>query len=120
MARDIVAKQLVYWAQVQAAGVAFDQQVGMGALTVGNAASVYTVTMPANFTVPINRRSVIITGRSSGANVSELQYDETGSTAATVVVRTFQSAVGAVTAAANVAFILEIGRIEFLIGSGVG
>jgi hypothetical protein len=121
MARDICAKQLVYWAQVQAAGAAFDQQNGPGALTVAVAGtSVYTVTMPANFTVPINRRSIVATSRGSAALVPEISYDEAGSAANTVVIRTWASAAGAVTALATVAFILEIARVEFFIGGGVG
>lgn len=114
MAKDWVIRQLVYWAQVQAAGAAFDQQNGPGALTVANAASVYTVTMPANFTVPLNRRSIMVTPRAAVA--AQIGYDEAGSAANTVVVRTFQAA----QVATNTAFILEIGRVEFAIGPSQG
>lgn len=117
---DYVKRQLVYWAQVQAAGAAFDVQNGPGALTVANAASVYTITMPANFTIPIARRSIILTSRGSAALVPEISLDEAGSAANTVVVRTWAAAAGAVTAAANVAFIIDIHRVEHLIGGGVG
>jgi hypothetical protein len=115
MARDIVAKQLVYWAQVQAAGAAFDQQNGPAALTVANGgAGIHTVTMPANNTVPINRRDIIVTPRAAAA--AQLVYDEAGSAANTVLVRQFQGA----QVATNTAYILEINRIEFAIGPAQG
>jgi hypothetical protein len=119
---DYVKRQLVYWAQIQAAGALFDIQCGPGALTVANAASVYTVTMPANFTIPIARRSIILTTRGSAALVTEATYEEAnaGNLVNTVVYRTWAAAAGAVTAAANVGVILELGRVEFLIGGGVG
>jgi hypothetical protein len=111
---------LVYWAQVQAAGAAFDIQLGPGALTVANVASVYTITMPANFTIPLARRAITLTSRGSAALVPEISYDEAGSAAATCVVRTWAAAAGAATAAANVAFIIELFRVEALIGAGAG
>jgi hypothetical protein len=115
MARDIVARQLVYWAQVQAAGAAFDQQNGPGALTVANGgAGIHTVTMPANFTVPINRRAITLTIRAAVA--AAIVYDEAGSAANTVVVRQFQGA----QVATNTAYILEIARVEFAIGPSQG
>lgn len=115
MARDIVAKQLVYWAQVQAAGAAFDQQNGPAALTVANGgAGIHTVTMPANNTVPINRRDIVLTLRAAVSGM--VVYDEAGSAANTVLVRQFSGA----NAATNTAYILEINRIEFAIGPNVG
>jgi hypothetical protein len=117
---DYVKRNLIYWAQVQAAGLAFDVQNGPGALTVGIAASVYTITMPANFTVPLNRRSVVLTSRGSAALHTIVQLDEAASAANTVVVRTFAAAAAAAPAAANVAFICEIHRMLFAIGAGAG
>ena len=115
MARDIVARQLVYWAQVQAAGAAFDQQNGPGALTVANGgAGLHTVTMPTNFTVPINRRSIMLTLRAAVA--AQIVYDEAASTAATVNTRQFQGA----QVATNTGYILEIARVEFAIGPNQG
>lgn len=112
MAKDIVSKQLVYWILVNADGTIAGQN-GMGLLTVGLAASVYTVTMPANFTVPVNRRGVRLTAK--GAVGSEAVYDEAGSAANTVIVRTFQIGV-----ATNKAFELQIERIIDEVGAGVG
>lgn len=109
-----VTKQLVYWAQVQAGGTAFDVQNGPAALTVGNVASVYTITMPANFTVPVNRRMIVATLRNAVGG--QIAYDEAASAANTVVIRTFNAA----GAAANSAFMIEIFRVEFFIGAGAG
>lgn len=87
MAADIVKRQLVYWAQISAAGAIVNQN-GPAALTVGVAASVYTLTMPANFTVPVNRRFVTVTvNNPAGTPGSSATYDAAASAANTVVVR---------------------------------
>lgn len=115
MTQDIVKRQLVYWAQVQAAGAAFDFQNGPAALAVANGgAGIHTITMPANFTVPRNRRGINLTIRAAVA--AQIVYDEAGSTDATVLVRQFQGA----QVATNTGYIIEISRVEFLIGGGVG
>ena len=115
MARDIVAKQLVYWAQVPVGGTTFDQQAGPAALTVSaQVAGVCTVTMPANNTIPVNRRGVGLWSRGGSATIAT--YNEAASVATTVV--TANSAGAQV--ATNVPFLLEISRIESLIGGGVG
>jgi hypothetical protein len=97
MARDIVARQLVYWAQVQAAGAAFDQQNGPGALAVA-----------------INRRSIILTLRAAVA--AQIVYDEAASLVNTVNTRQFQGA----QVATNTAYIIDIMRVEFAIGPNQG
>lgn len=110
---DIVKGQRVYWILVNADGT-IAQQNGIGLLTVGLAASVYTITMPANFTVPVNRREIKLTAKAAVA--AQIVYDEAGSTNATVVVRTFQGA----QVATNTAFTLSIFRILDEIGMGAG
>lgn len=110
-----VQKQLVYWAQIAAAAtganITYTAQAGPGALTGGQAASVYTVTMPANFTVPINRRFINIAPNvplaARGAGVT---YDEAASAANTVVCYGFAFGGGAL----DVGFQLEIYRVELL------
>lgn len=105
---DIVKQQLVYWGQVTAAG-AFTIQNGPGLLAIGIAASVYTITMPANFTVPLNRRFVIVTVDNPAATPgSSATYDHAGSAANTVVVRGAAFGGGAL----DTAFHFEIYRIE--------
>jgi hypothetical protein len=109
---DIVKKQLVYWAQVTAAG-AFTVQNGPGLLAIGLAASVYTLTMPANFTIPINRRMVVVTANPIAATPGLIAgYDEVASAVNTVVVNGYNTAgAGAV---GNCAFQIAIYRIEML------
>jgi hypothetical protein len=105
-----VKKQLVYWAQITAAG-AITTQNGPGAITVGVAASVYTITLPANFTIPVNRRSVLITVNNPvGTPGSSATYDAAASAANTVVVRGAAFGGGAL----DTAFDIEIHRIEML------
>jgi hypothetical protein len=107
---DIVKKQLVYWAQVTAAG-AFTNQAGPGLLTIGIAASVYTITMPANFTVPLNRRFVVVTTDNPAATPgSSATYDHAASAANTVIVRGAAFGGGAL----DTAFHIAIYRIEML------
>ena len=110
-----VQKQLVYWAQIAAAAtganITYTAQAGPGALTGGQAASVYTVTMPANFTVPINRRTIVISPNVPLANRGAgVTYDEAASAANTVVCYGFAFGGGAL----DVAFQLEIYRVELL------
>ena len=108
-----VQRQLVYWAQIAAAAtggnVTYTAQAGPGALTGAQAASVYTVTMPANFTVPINRRFIALTVNSAAVGDS-VQYNEAASAANTVVCYGFAFGGGAL----DVGFQLEIYRIELL------
>ena len=112
---DYVKRQLVYWAQIQAAAagglIVYTSQNGPGALTGTNAASVYTITMPANFTVPINRRFISISPNvllaARGAGVT---YDAAASAANTVVCYGFAFGGGAL----DTAFDVEIYRIELL------
>lgn len=108
-----VQSQLVYWAQIAAAAtggnVTYTVQAGPGLLTGAQAASVYTVTMPANFTVPINRRMIEITVNSAAVGDS-VQYNEAASAANTVVC--LGGAFGG--GAKDVAFQLQIFRIELL------
>jgi len=107
---DIVKKQLVYWAQVTAAG-AIGVQNGPAALTIGLAASVYTLTMPANFTIPINRRFVVVTVNNPAATPgSSATYDAAASAANTVVVRGAAFGGGAL----DTAFDILIYRMEML------
>lgn len=112
---DIVKKQLVYWGQVNAAAVGglvdYAVQAGPGILTGAMAASVYTITMPANFTVPINRRFVVISVNNPvGTPGSSATYDQAASAANTVVVRGAAFGGGA----ADTAFSFAIYRIEML------
>lgn len=105
-----VKKQLVYWGQVTAAGV-ISVQAGPGLLTIGVAASVYTITMPANFTIPVNRRYVsVTTNNPAGTPGSSVTYDAAASTAATAVFRGAAFGGGAL----DTAFDFEIFRIEML------
>jgi len=111
---DIVKEQLVYWLDCNADGTIANQN-GLGLLTVGLAASVYTITMPANFTVPLNRRVVALTG-SSAADVIAV-YNRAGSANNTILVDGFTANTGA---AINVAFTLRVYRILDEIGAGAG
>ena len=85
-----VKKQLVYWGQVAAAAnagnVDYTVQNGPGVLTGAMAASVYNITMPANFTIPLNRRMVVLTANSATLGAS-VQYDAAASAANTAVIR---------------------------------
>lgn len=113
---DIVKRQLVYWARINADGTIADQN-GIGLLTVGLAASVYTITMPANFTVPVNRRGIHLTPIAIAGAARQVTYDQAASANNTVIVRGWDLAVPA---AADAAFLLEINRIMDEIGAGVG
>jgi hypothetical protein len=109
---DIAKKQLVYWAQITAAG-AITLQNGPGILAIGLAASVYTLTMPANFTIPINRRHVVVTAHPTAAAPGLIAgYDEAASAVNTVVVNGYNTA--AAGAVANCAFQIGIYRVEML------
>lgn len=110
MQQSIIKQQLVYWAQITAAG-AITTQFGPAALTVGIAASVYTLTMAANFTIPINRRFVVVTTNNPAATPgSSATYDAAASTAATIVVRGAAFGGGA----ADTAFDIQVYRIQML------
>ena len=110
---DIVKKQLVYWGQVNAAAagglVDYAVQNGPGILTGAMAASVYNITMPANFTIPLNRRMVVLTSTLATLGAS-VQYDVAASAANTVVVRGAAFGGGAL----DVSFQFAIYRIEML------
>jgi hypothetical protein len=112
---DIVKHQLVYWAQITAAG-AFTVQNGPGLLTIVLAASVYTITMPANFTIPVNRRFIKVQAIPTVAAPNLIAgYDEAASLVNTVVIDGWDSlAAAGVGAAANCAFQIEISRVEML------
>ena len=112
--QDLVKKQLVYWCQVTAAG-AFTIQGGPGLLTIGLAASVYTITMPANFTVPLNRRFVVVTP--TGATDLWANYAEAASAATTIVINGRTANTGV---AVDAPFHLLVYRIEHVIGAGAG
>jgi hypothetical protein len=108
-----IKKQLVYVANIAAAAagglIVFNSQAGPGLLAGSNVASVYTITMPANFTVPVNRRHIIITTTIATLGASA-QYDEAASAANTVVVRGAAFGGGAL----DVSFLIAISRIEML------
>lgn len=113
---DVVKGQLVYWAQVSAAG-AITIQDGMGALTIaGPVASVYTLTMPANFTVPKVRRSVAVSCMGAAATGGQAVYSDGASADNTCVIDTFTGP----GVAGDRAFDLRIFRMLVLIGGGVG
>ena len=110
MAADIVKRQLVYWAQITAAGVISNQN-GPAALTLVLGASVYTLTMPANFTVPINRRFVTVTTDNPAATPgSSATYDAAASAANTIVVRGAAFGGGAL----DTAFDIMVERFEMM------
>jgi len=108
-----VKKQLVYVANIQAAAAAgqivYTAQNGPGLLTGTNAASVYTITMPANFTIPVNRRHITVTTTIATLGASA-QYDEAASAANTVVIRGAAFGGGVL----DVSFLIAIFRIEML------
>lgn len=107
---NFVKQQLVYWAQITAAG-AFTAQNGPGLMTLVLAASVYTVTLPANFTVPLNRRFVVVTTDNPAATPgSSVTYDHAASAAGTLVFRGAAFGGGA----ADTAFHFELFRVEML------
>jgi hypothetical protein len=114
---DIAKAQLVYWAQVTAAG-AITNQNGLGALAIaGPAASVYTLTMPANFTVPKNRRLVAVFPLSAAAAAGgQAVYDDAASANNTILINTFTGP----GVAANRDFTLFVYRVIDEIGAGVG
>lgn len=108
-----VQQQLVYWGQVNAAAagglVDYAVQNGPGILTGAMAASVYNITMPANFTVPINRRMIVLTPTIATLGAS-IQYDQAASAANTVVCRGAAFGGGAL----DVSFQFAIFRIAML------
>lgn len=105
---NYVQNQLVFWAQVTAAGV-ISEQLGPGLLTIGVAASVYTFTLPANFQIPLNRRLVVVTPNNPvGTPGSSATYDQAASAVGTVVVRGAAFGGGAL----DTAFQLAIFRIQ--------
>jgi hypothetical protein len=109
---DFVRHQLVYYARVNAAPAAglvdYAAQFGPGLLTGAAALSIYTITMPTNYTVPLTRRMVQLT--SLGAAGSAVGYDHAASADNTVVVNGWAVA-GAV---GNSAFSIKIYRLELL------
>jgi len=112
---DYVSTQLVYWGQVNAAALAgnvdYAVQNGPAVLTGAMAASVYNITMAANFTIPLNRRHITITPNNPvGTPGSSATYDAAASAANTVVVRGAAFGGGAL----DTAFIFAIYRIEML------
>lgn len=107
---DYVSKQLVYYANITAAG-AFTDQRGPGLMTIAVGASVYTVTLPANFTIPLDRRFVVVTTNNPAATPgSSVTYDHAASTAATLVFRGAAFGGGAL----DTAFFFELYRFQFL------
>jgi hypothetical protein len=110
---NYVKKQLVYWGQVNAAAagglVDYAVQAGPGVLTGAMAASVYNITMVANFTIPLNRRLVVLTPTIATLGAS-VQYDQAASAANTVVVRGAAFGGGAL----DVGFQFAIYRIEIM------
>ncbi len=114
---DIVKKQLVYWAQVTpvaagpAVAIPYAQQNGPGLLAgLHTVAGLYPITMPANFTIPINRRMIVVTPETAVVDAA-LQYDPITAPAANVV--TIQTrAAGALVD--TVGFQIFIYRVEML------
>lgn len=108
---NYVKKQLVFFGLVNAAAagglVDYAYQSGPGILTGAMAASVYNITMPANFTVPLNRRMVVLTSTIATLGAS-VQYDHAASAANTAVVRGAAFGGGAL----DVSFLFEIYRVE--------
>jgi hypothetical protein len=114
---DICKMQLCYWAQVTAAG-AFTNQNGLGGLTIaGPAASVFTITMPANFSIPKNRRVVVpIVNSAAAAAGGQAVYDDGASGALTILINTYTGP----GVAADRGFTLLVYRVLDEIGAGVG
>lgn len=113
---DIVKKQLVYWAQVTpiafgpAVAIPYAQQNGPGILTgLHVAAGIYPITLPANFTIPINRRMVVVTADTAVLDGTAV-YDSTAALANVVTIRTQATAALVDT----VGFQVAIYRIEML------
>lgn len=107
---DYVSKQLVYFGNITAAG-AITAQMGPGLMTISVGASVYILTLPANFTIPLDRRFVSVTTNNPAATPgSSVTYDHAASTAATVVFRGAAFGGGAL----DTAFMFEVFRFQFL------
>jgi len=107
---SFVKKQLVYWAQVTAAG-AFTAQAGPGLMTLVLGGSVYTVTLAANYTIPLNRRYVCVTTDNPLATPgSSVTYDHATSAAGTAVFTGAAFGGGVL----NTAFHFMIYRIEMM------
>jgi hypothetical protein len=108
-----VKRQLVYFAQVPLAGTSITAQFGPAALTIDVAHATpgsYTLTMPANFQVPLTRRALELTVNSPTATGFAAQYNHAGSADNTVVILTSTGA----GAAGDSAFFVSIFRIEAL------
>lgn len=107
---SFVKQQLVFWAQITAAG-AFTNQAGPGLMAIGIAASVYTITLPANYNIPLNRRFVNVTTDNPAATPgSSVTYDHAASAAGTLVFRGAAFGGGAL----DTAFHFEVFRIEMM------
>ena len=104
---NFVKMMIVHWGEIAAAAtggnITYSWQNGPGLMTGGQAVSVYTLTMPANYTVPVNRRFIALTPTIATLG-AQVQYDEAASAANTVVVR--GSAFGG--GVLDVSFIYEI------------
>jgi hypothetical protein len=109
---DYVRSQLVYFARVNAAAIGgladIAAQFGPGLLTGTNAASIYTFTMPVNFTVPLTRRMLKLTP--IGAAGTTVGYNHAGSADNTVIVNGWAAAGGV----ADSAFMMMIYRLELM------
>jgi hypothetical protein len=108
-----VKRQLVYFAQVPLAGTSITAQFGPAALTIDVAHATpgsYTLTMPANFQVPLTRRALELTVNSPTATGFCAQYNHAGSADNTVIILTSTGA----GAAGDSAFFVSIFRIEAL------
>jgi hypothetical protein len=128
---DIVKKQLVYWVRVSpvtAAGLnslCISEQAGMAPVTcthvVGSGIYVFLLGTAGfqNFSVPINRRQVVLSIDGVAASVGiTAQYDSTNAGAPldnTVRILTFTGAGPAVLA--DQAFTMALYRIETQLGS---
>lgn len=121
MSNDIVKKQLVYWIQVDLDGTIIVQN-GPGLLTVDyNPASPqngYKITMPPNYSVPMNRRGLVLTPTPPTIEGRTVLYFKDSSTDNTVVVR--GTSIDTPGDPCSCGFILEISRIEAAIGVGTG
>lgn len=113
---NYVQKQLVFWGSVTgtaaggAVAITYALQNGPGVLTgIHAAAGIYPITLPANFTIPMNRRMVIVTPATAVADAA-MQYDPAAALANVVTVQTRAAGVLVDT----VDFFFEIFRIEML------
>lgn len=115
---DIVKAQLVYWVKVGGGAILF--QDGMGLLTYANPApGIHNLTMPANFKVPSNRRSLCLTAQQTGGGAPTVNEDVPGSTDTVISIDTAVTNLG-VTTFINILFDCKVYRMLALIGGGVG